>query len=93
MFRKILTAGFIATAASFGAMAATGPVVMDEAQSRSVTYDMPSANIVGSADVEITGHMDNRTYETRRVSATQRPDGMYRYGVRQNWTVRVDSNS
>lgn len=93
MFRKILTAALISTAASFGAIAATGPVVMDEAQSRSVTYDRPSANIVGSADVEVTGHMDSRTYETRRVISTQRPDGMYRFGVRQNWSLRVDSNS
>lgn len=93
MFRKILMASLIMSASAFGALAATGPQVMDEAQSRSITYDMPSANIVGSANATITGGDTDRDYMTQRVLRTQRADGMYRFGTRQNWTIGVDSNS
>ncbi|MEI6160039.1 MAG: hypothetical protein WCP77_09415 [Roseococcus sp.] len=93
MFNKILIAGFIATAAAFGAQAASGPMVVDESQSRSVVYDMPSANIVGSANATVSGNEQDHDYMTQRVITTQRPAGMYGYGRDQNWSVRVDSNS
>jgi hypothetical protein len=93
MFRKMLIAGFIATAATFGAQAATGPMVVDESQSRSVVYDTPSANIVGSANATVSGNEQDHDYMTQRVLATQRPSAMYGFGVNQNWSIRVENNS
>ncbi|UPY39110.1 hypothetical protein [Sediminicoccus sp. KRV36] len=93
MFRKILVAGFLATAAIFSAQAATGPMVVDEAQSRSVIYDMPSANIVGSANATVSGNAQDHDYMTQRVITTQRPANMYGFGRDQNWSIRVENNS
>lgn len=94
MFRKILFASLIATASAFAASAATtGPRVIDESQSHSIVYDMPSANIVGSANATFSGSADDHDYMTQRVIATQRPASIYAYGVDQNWSIRVENTN
>ncbi len=94
MLRKILFASLIATAGAFGASAnTTGPRIIGDSSGWSVVYDVPSANIVGSANATVSGSAESRDYTTQRVFATQPRANIYGYGVSQNWTVRVESAS
>jgi len=94
MFRKVLFATLIATAGAFSASATTiGPRIIGDSNGWSVVYDVPSANIVGSANATIGGSAEGYDYPTQRVFATQRPASAYGYGVNQNWAVGVESAS
>ena len=94
MSRKILLATFIATAGAFSASASTtGPRIIGVPNGWSVVYDVPSANIVGSANATVSGSAEGHDYTTQRVFATQRPARAYSYGVNQNWAIRAESTS
>lgn len=72
MIRTTFLAAAAAALLSAPAFAA-GPVLVDEANSPTIVYDMPSANIVGSADATVSGAPGQTQYETRQVFRTQAP--------------------
>lgn len=92
MIRTTLLAAAAAGLFSASAFAA-GPVLVDEANSPHVVYDMPSANIVGSAFATVTGTPGTTHYETQRVFRTQAPPASYDFNVNQPWQIEVDSSN
>ncbi|MBS7811087.1 hypothetical protein [Roseococcus pinisoli] len=92
MIRTTLLATAVASIFSLSAFAQTGPRLVGEGDNPHVVYDVPSNNIVGSADATVTGPSDQAEYVTRRVFQTQRPTPNYQFGVNQPWQLETSSH-
>lgn len=73
MTRITLAAATLLTALAPAAFAASpgGPTVTGDADSLEVTYDAPSANIVGGALVRVTGPAGQRSVQVLGAERTQ----------------------
>lgn len=72
MIRNLFLAAAFSSLTAASAFAA-GPQLVDEANSPTVVYDAPSANVVGSANATVSGAPGQTQYETQRVFRTQSP--------------------
>jgi len=88
MIRTTLLAATVAGLFSATAFAQSNPHFVGEGNNPHVTYDAPSANIVGSADATVSGTPGQTRYETQRVYRTQPPSF-----ARQPSQIQVDSQS
>ena len=92
MIRNLLLAAAF-TGLTAATAFASGPVLLDEANSPTVVYDAPSRNIVGSANSTVSGSPGQTQYETQRVLRTQAPSSHYDFGVNQPWQIEVNSSN
>jgi len=93
MIRTALLAAATVGLFSVNAFAQSGPRFVGEGNNPHVEYDVPSANIVGSANATVSGAPGQARYETQRVFRTQAPAADYGFGVDQPWQIEVRSSN